>query len=526
MDDTAPNVSQSEPSKHVFVPILASLLILAVLVFQGYQAWIAFDRDDTNHLETPLLLATARQLLDGPSTLYGPFSGTHPLVLIHAPLYYRVVGLAAWPLARMGMEPVVATMIAGRLLSMLGLLGACIAAWKIARIDGETRAAGLFASCLIASSPVFGSFGVTIRPDTLALAFQTAAFGLVLKCLRDGTSASWWSVIGSAFFFGLAACVKQHLIVAAGVSALLLIGATIRGQLATRKVVAAFLVGIFVIVAYYSAEEFVTKGMMSKSVFLLPAHLRETVPASWDHVQLVFWEVAKRGVGELVLGFAIVLVAGRGLFRGTWIDGVLVVVFVAETAAMVPLCLASEGAFVNYAMPSVVWASILFGRALSRIASEPKHGWKRGFLVFAGLVLVARGVQLAEKAQTARQDDRGPLRTLLTDPAVAAIPPSQRYFVHLPQHNRMFGAVDLAHDEWLIQSYEKEGMIDPRSHWLKDRLSGPSANVNVVVVPVSETEDGAYVPGIPASLPALGYRLVQQFGRYAVWIREPLDRAN
>src|SRR4051812_43943408 len=61
------------------------LLLAATLGYQGFQAFWAFEPDDTNHLETPLIAATARQLVDGPSTLYGPFSGSDPLVLIHAP---------------------------------------------------------------------------------------------------------------------------------------------------------------------------------------------------------------------------------------------------------------------------------------------------------------------------------------------------------------------------------------------------------------------------------------------------------
>src|SRR5689334_7812259 len=58
------------------------LLALAALVYLGYHLAIAFDPDDTNHLETPLAMAAANQLIEGPGALYGPFSARRPLVLI------------------------------------------------------------------------------------------------------------------------------------------------------------------------------------------------------------------------------------------------------------------------------------------------------------------------------------------------------------------------------------------------------------------------------------------------------------
>src|SRR5262245_19192074 len=66
--------------------LLTLLLGLAAGSFLGYHLLIAAGEEDTNHLETPLALATARQVTEGPSVLYGPFSAQRPLVLIHAPL--------------------------------------------------------------------------------------------------------------------------------------------------------------------------------------------------------------------------------------------------------------------------------------------------------------------------------------------------------------------------------------------------------------------------------------------------------
>ena len=80
--------------------LTGGLIAASALVYSGYHVIIAFDRNDTNHLETPLLLALERQLKDGSSTLFGPFSARDPLVLIHAPLYYRIAGVGARGLAR------------------------------------------------------------------------------------------------------------------------------------------------------------------------------------------------------------------------------------------------------------------------------------------------------------------------------------------------------------------------------------------------------------------------------------------
>lgn len=510
-----------------YLPVFALALLLAALAYPGYQALIAFGADDTNHLETPLVLATARQLADGPGTLYGPFSGKDPLVLIHAPLYYRLAGLMAAPIARTGVGSVTASLAAGRALACVGFLATLLAAWWIARLDGAAKSAGAVALLLIASSPVFGSFGFTVRPDTLGLALQTIGFGLVLKTLREGRDASRWPVLASGLAFGLASCVKQHLVVAAAVAGLLLIVSAWRGRTSRGAAFAGLLLGLLVPAAYYGWEEFVTGGRMSRSVFVLPSLLRETAGASWGHVATVFVEVAKRGVGEVAVALSIVFVGGRRAILGNRLDAALWLVLLAEVAAMVPLCLASEGAFVNYAMPAVVWASILIGRAFARLLEGPRFGWRGAAIALAGLVLLARGLQLVAVAEIARRDDRGVLAELLADPLVSATPADRRYFVHLPQHNRLHGRADLAHDEWLYGSYEAAGLAEPRSGWLRAAIAGrtpegravPGA-LTMVIVPAEPPAPGVHVPGIAFSLPELGYRIYQQYGRYTVWVRE------
>src|SRR4051794_37688270 len=76
----------------------------------AFRIGLALGPEDTDALESPLVLPVARQLTEGPWELYGPFGGRNPLVLIHAPLYYRLAALAAWPLARSGLDPVSAAL--------------------------------------------------------------------------------------------------------------------------------------------------------------------------------------------------------------------------------------------------------------------------------------------------------------------------------------------------------------------------------------------------------------------------------
>ena len=91
---------------------LTALLVIGASAIIPWVA-MAFEREDTEALESPLLLSVARQLESGPQGLYGPYGGRYPLALIHAPLYYRVAALAAWPLDRAGVDAVTAALVAG-----------------------------------------------------------------------------------------------------------------------------------------------------------------------------------------------------------------------------------------------------------------------------------------------------------------------------------------------------------------------------------------------------------------------------
>src|SRR5262249_31539356 len=102
---------------------VTALLAVSAAITLGYWALRGLGKRDTEAMESPLMMSVARQLIEGPRDLYGPFGGSNPLVLIHAPLYYRAAALLAWPMARAGLHPVVAARVAGRLIS-----ASCLAA--------------------------------------------------------------------------------------------------------------------------------------------------------------------------------------------------------------------------------------------------------------------------------------------------------------------------------------------------------------------------------------------------------------
>lgn len=505
----------------VMTVVVTVALLSAALSYQGYHAYLAFDRNDVNHLETPSVLVTAKQLADGPSTLYGPFSGENPLVLIHAPLYYRLAAIGAWPLARWGLDPLDAALISGRVLSLLGLIGTCLAAARIARGDGASALAGLWAGLLIVSSPIFGSYGFTVRPDTLAIAAQTTGFALALTALRRGREASISLVAAAGVAFAVAACAKQHVIVAGGVAAILLLVSAARGRVRWSAALIGLSLGVIVTAAYYGCEEWLTGGMMTRSAFGISRRLREAAYGGWPQVLAVFLESTKLALGELALAVAL-LIAGIRVAPKSRLDGVLWLAFAAEVAAMVPLCLNSDGAWINYALPAVVWGSILLARGCAAILQGTKPIQLRTLAIPVAAVVVLLGDIHYTAVNVIRQrDEAHMLGQVLNDPIVAATPRDQRYFVGMPQGNRLYGRKSLVYDDWLYRQYEAIGVVEPRSRWLL-RVLAPSRaadSVRVLVIGSKSTASNDPHEGLPATPPELGFDLYQQYGKYAVWVR-------
>src|SRR5690349_11400885 len=112
MSETSP---REQPEDHRGSALVTSILTASACVLIVFRLSLALGREDVDNYESPLMLSVAWQLMAGPWELYGPFGGRNPLVLIHAPLYYRAAALTAWPLARAGLQPVEASRLAGRL---------------------------------------------------------------------------------------------------------------------------------------------------------------------------------------------------------------------------------------------------------------------------------------------------------------------------------------------------------------------------------------------------------------------------
>jgi hypothetical protein len=490
-------------------------LALAACVYQGFHVWVATQSEDTNHLETPLALAVARQVHDGTATLYGPYSGEQPLVLVHAPLYYRLAGLGGWALTRLGVDPMTAALASGRGLSLIAFAGLLWAVARIARLDGASLWAGAWAVLLVTGSPITGSLPVTVRADLSAVALQTFGVALALRPLLGGR-AGWVALSASYACFALAFCTKQHAVAAAVVTSLALLAGALRGRVRWGPLLAAHGIAALLVAAYFAIEQRWTAGRMVEAVFILPGRFRSIAGASWSYAAQVGVVAARRSAGLLALALAALLV-GRRRALGNRLDALLWLYLLAELGLAALLCRNSEGAWVNYALPAVVFGSIWVGRALARIVEAPGLG---GAMVIglAALVPLAIDAYLVVQASGNRARAAVEVAAVLDDPEVAADGRDRRYFVGDPSRNRLFGNVALAHDEWLYARFEAVGAAEPRSKWLRRALvRGP---VRWVIVPIEENKRAAdQVEGLDEPLEALGYNLMRQLGRLCVWRR-------
>ena len=163
----------------VWISVVLAMGACAIVPWAG----MAFQAQDIEALESPLLLAVAHQIESGPRGLYGPYNGQYPLVLIHAPLYYRLAALVGWAIKRAGTDPLAAALVAGRLISALGFLATLASTYGLARLGGMSVRAGGWAVLLVAATPIYGGIPFEVRPDMLGIAFQTTGILLVLTAL-------------------------------------------------------------------------------------------------------------------------------------------------------------------------------------------------------------------------------------------------------------------------------------------------------------------------------------------------------
>jgi hypothetical protein len=490
-----------------------TFLLISAIVYQLFNAWIGVGANDTENLESTLVYVAAGQFDRGPGSLYGPFSGTNPHVVIQAPLYYRLTWIAAKPLVALGVDRVAATLAAGRTLSYLSLIALLVIVARIAAGDGGSRLAAAWSVLMLAASAVISSFPVSVRPDTLGIALQTLGIALTIRGLNR-TSRDFRNFIPSFIAFALAFCVKQHLVVGWGLSILILIYHYTRKNIDLKTLVVPIAAGSTIVLVYFAIEQATTRGMLIESIFVIPGLLGRVSAGSWRYVATVFGEIAKRSVGPIAIGAAAIplLFGSNKRFRTT--DRYLLVCLILEIAMTIALCKKSSGAWYNYAMQATVCGSILAARIVGSIEWSSISLVRPAALCLATLALLVSDVRIVVKAARNRFGEQAALRYLLNDPRVSALNRNERFFARLPQYNRMYGRDDAIVDDWLYSSYEAIHAVEPRSVWLKAKLT--DGRVRLVVTPVMKSGE---IPGLDEKLPELGYAHAARYGPYDVWER-------
>jgi hypothetical protein len=536
----------------------------------SFIAWVAmaFSREDIEAIESPLALVVARQLESSAGGIYGPYGRGNPRVLIHAPLYYRLATVAAWPLWRAGFDPVTASLAAGRLLSALGFLMTMAAAYGLGRVGGLPSRAGYWAGLLVASTPVHSGLPLEVRPDILAVGLQSTGVLLVLWAL-DAQRAALGKLAAAFACFGVALCIKQHFVMAPLISLFLLVWNRTRCGLGLVSILRYVLIAFTIVVLYYSMEEWVTGGRMSRSILVAAGNVGSVHPADWPSagnlLLALIWKcvglilllgaaglamVSRRSssgrralvaAGTVVIGLVValtvcqfvvvkptffgllallllvilaVVIPACALFEkslfGDFADLALLAYFAAEMALTSVLWRLNAGGSFNYAIEAVVIACALTGRALARAFDGATSRRSLFPAALAALAVPVFAFTDVKERLGKRQVERAGLArvsTLLRRPA------AEIFFVDLPGANRLHGRLDMVYDPWLYPVFESIGLAEPRSIWLEQALS--TGGVRVVV----STSSRPRVEGLGRTLIELGYDDAIRVGDYFIWTR-------
>ncbi len=372
--------------------------------------------------------------------------------------------------------------------------------------------------------------------------------------------------------FALAGCAKQHLVVAPGVSVFLLLGARAQGRLGWKTIGGAVLLDAIILFSYYGFEEWLTAGRMSHAMFLGAREARVIHPSTWhntrDFMLVLSWKCvglilvmaaaslaavpARAGLGRRVLStagsalvglvaalsvvqiFAVTALVGRlivlglvvtmvcfapacaGALRRAWQAGGIDVAFalylVCELALTAYLVRQSTGAWYNYAVQGICFASILAGRGLARAALAAVPARAAVGMALAVLAVPAFALTDTKETLARRRVESFWLGKLFerVETNRGAV-----FFVDEPGFNRVHGRADLVYDPWLYPVFESIGLAEPRSDWLAAAIeNGP---IRVVVTGSAERR----IDGISSDLPHMGYVFRLRIGPWLVWTRQP-----
>ena len=497
-------------------------ILLAAVAHVAFNGWIGLDRDDSENLEATRVLAAARQWTDGFGGLYGPFSERNPSVLIQAPLYYRLTGLLAWPMMRLGVDAVAACRCAGRVLSFASFLGILGLAARLARFDGAGRLAAWVAVGLTAASPVIVPFTVTMRPDMLGVFLQLLGLTLTLQATREGTRRPTLGLSLAGLAFTAALCVKQHFVGGPLVAFLLVLDALRVERLRATSLLLAALPSIVLVSAYIAWEQHITGGMLAVACLRLPKALKGVAAGSWGYAAFVFWTTIKRALGLAILAAACLL-AGRRALTLRRLDAVLIAFIAVDLGLMLKLTLDSAGAWYNYALAAAICGAVVLARAVERIVATPldRPLPRLAAIACAGLAILALDARLVVRGVAFRREVAARNAVLEADPRFRGHSAGEVYFAGPLQHyNVRMGAVQLAHDEWLYGAFEAIGAAEPRAAWLEPALeSGP---IRLVVQPASA--GSGHVAGVGPALSDIGYEPVGRVGDLDLWERREAPR--
>ncbi len=193
------------------------------------------------------------------------------------------------------------------------------------------------------------------------------------------------------------------------------------------------------------------------------------------------------------------------------IDAALWAYLLAELVIVTFLSRQSTGAWLNYAIPALVFASTLAGRGLSRLANPTVPRWVG---IPIGLASLAIMVSCLRDLRYEIALDRGERHLVEQIVAHRDLRRPSYYFTNRPGWNRVNGRIDLVHDDWLYPVFESIGLAEPRSQWLGAALTSRSPVRAVVAMNPRPTLDGTWI-----DLRRLGYRPDISLGPFYVWIR-------
>lgn len=519
---TVSTMAENEPPANPAPRFWLRLVVYGVLtLLAAFQVVFGLDLLTTGHdsdnLESTLAYVAAWPLYDGLGTLYGPYGLANMRVLIQAPLYYRLTELGAAPLVFMKIHVVNACLVVGRAISTLSYLGVLVLVHRLARIDGASRRAGTIAVLAVLSSAVVARTPFTLRPDMFGIFLQLLGGYLVLRVIwiqGPPTRAIVWAYVS----FALAFCVKQHL-VATGVGCTFLLIRFWRSAGPWRRPIErAWLIAPIIAASYYLAEDVVSEGRAFTAVFVLPGAIRALATSKWFNVIGLFFSTIVLSSPLVILAAASAWAAPRPeaqrrLDRAFWL------LLLLEVATFAFISYGNEGAWINYAIPSVIYGSILLGRSLSRLLEFRISTMRSVAVGVAAILAFLPGLFFGVRSLLTVALHRRELIALLTDLQLRGVDSRSIYFVGLPELNRFYGHSEWVHDEWLYGRFERIKAAPPRAVWLLPALTtGP---VRVVVIPVNPPFafplDPPVIPGLTAPLPALGFQFAYQVGRFKVW---------